>query len=78
VIGTDVDPSRIATALENGLDVGINPKDGNLVDRVVKLTDGYGADAVIITAASASSDILARRFRPAGRRRGSSSSGTSG
>lgn len=63
VIGTDVDPSRIATALENGLDVGINPKDGNLVERVVKLTDGHGADAVVITAASASSDILAEAFQ---------------
>jgi len=63
VIGTDVDPGRIATALENGLDVGINPKDGNLVERVVKLTDGYGADAVVITAASASSDILAEAFQ---------------
>ena len=59
VIGTDVDPGRIATALENGLDIGINPGDGNLVERVVKLTDGYGADAIVITAASASSDILA-------------------
>src|SRR5262245_10658690 len=26
VIGTDVDPARIAMALENGLDVGINPR----------------------------------------------------
>jgi predicted dehydrogenase/threonine dehydrogenase-like Zn-dependent dehydrogenase len=62
VIGTDVDPSRIATALENGLDIGINPGDGDLVERVVKLTNGYGADAVVITAASASSDILAEAF----------------
>jgi predicted dehydrogenase/threonine dehydrogenase-like Zn-dependent dehydrogenase len=63
VIGTDVDPSRIATALENGLDIGINPRDGDLVDRVIKLTDGVGADAVVITAASASSDILAESFQ---------------
>lgn len=63
VIGTDVDPRRIAVAIENGLDVGINPKDGNLVERVIKLTDGAGADAVIITAASASSDILAESFQ---------------
>jgi predicted dehydrogenase/threonine dehydrogenase-like Zn-dependent dehydrogenase len=62
VIGTDVDPSRIATALENGLDIGINPGEGDLIERVVKLTNGYGADAVIITAASASSDILAEAF----------------
>jgi len=63
VIGTDVDPRRIAVAVENGLDVGINPKDGNLVERVIKLTDGVGADAVIITAASASSEILAESFQ---------------
>lgn len=63
VIGTDIDPSRIATAIENGLDIGINPGDGNLVERVVKLTDGHGADAVVITAASASSDILAQAFQ---------------
>jgi predicted dehydrogenase/threonine dehydrogenase-like Zn-dependent dehydrogenase len=62
VIGTDVDPGRIASALENGLDIGINPGDGDLVERVVKLTNGHGADAVIITAASASSDILAEAF----------------
>lgn len=63
VIGTDVDPRRIAIAAENGLDVGINPKDGDLVERVIKLTDGVGADAVVITAASASSDILAESFQ---------------
>jgi predicted dehydrogenase/threonine dehydrogenase-like Zn-dependent dehydrogenase len=63
VIGTDVDPRRIAIAAENGLDVGINPKDGDLVQRVIKLTDGVGADAVVITAASASSDILAESFQ---------------
>jgi predicted dehydrogenase/threonine dehydrogenase-like Zn-dependent dehydrogenase len=62
VIGTDVDPGRIATALENGLDIGINPGEGDLVERVVKLTNGHGADAVIITAAATSSDILANAF----------------
>ncbi|MGL9620804.1 bi-domain-containing oxidoreductase [Bradyrhizobium sp. U531] len=63
VIGTDVDNKRIATALENGLDYGINPNDGNLVDNIVKLTDGFGADVAIITAAAASSDILAQAFQ---------------
>lgn len=63
VIGTDVDNRRIATALENGLDHGINPNDGNLVDSIIKLTDGFGADVAIITAASASSDILAQAFQ---------------
>lgn len=62
VIGTDVDPRRIGVAVENGMDVGINPRDGDLVERIIKLTDGMGADAVVITAASPSSDILAQSF----------------
>jgi threonine dehydrogenase-like Zn-dependent dehydrogenase len=63
VIGTDVDPRRIAVAVENGMDIGINPKDGDLVERIIKLTDGVGADAVVITAASPPSDILAQSFQ---------------
>lgn len=63
VIGTDVDPRRIDVAVENGMDIGINPKDGDLVERVIKLTDGVGADAVVITAASPSSDILTQSFQ---------------
>ena len=63
VVGADVDDKRIATAMENGLDHGINPNAGNLVNSIVKLTDGFGADAAIITAASASSEILAQAFQ---------------
>ncbi|MBI5321083.1 bi-domain-containing oxidoreductase [Bradyrhizobium sp.] len=63
VIGTDVDSARVGTAIENGLDIGINPQDGNLVEKVIKLTDGHGADAVVITAASSSSEILAQAFQ---------------
>jgi len=63
VIGTDVDPRRISVAIENGMDVGINPRDGDLVERIIKLTDGVGTDAVVITAASPSSDILAQSFQ---------------
>ncbi|MBN8974740.1 MAG: bi-domain-containing oxidoreductase, partial [Rhizobiales bacterium] len=63
VIGTDVDPRRISIAVDNGMDIGINPKDGDLVERIIKLTDGVGADAVVVTAASPSSDILAQSFQ---------------
>lgn len=63
VIGTDVSANRIATAVENGLDVGLDAGKENVVERIVKLTDGFGADAVIITAASASSELLAEAFR---------------
>ncbi|WP_127596506.1 bi-domain-containing oxidoreductase [Nitratireductor alexandrii] len=63
VIGTDIDENRIEIARANGMDVGLNPKDGDIVERIVKLTDGHGADAVIITAASPSSEILAQSFQ---------------
>jgi predicted dehydrogenase/threonine dehydrogenase-like Zn-dependent dehydrogenase len=63
VIGTDVSPSRIAIAQENGLDVGLNAGDQDVVERIIKLTDGFGADAVVVTAASTSSKILAEAFR---------------
>lgn len=58
VIGTDLDAGRIRLASTNGLNAGINPVTENLVERVLSLTDGIGADAVIITAASESSHIV--------------------
>ena len=63
VIGTDIDENRIEIARANGMDIGLNPKDGDIVERIVKLTDGHGADAVVITAASPSSEILAQSFQ---------------
>ncbi|WP_299809808.1 bi-domain-containing oxidoreductase [Tardiphaga sp.] len=63
VIATDVDSDRIACAQQNGLDVGIKAGGDDLAAQILKLTDGYGADAVIITAASASSDILKEAFQ---------------
>lgn len=69
VIGTDIDSRRIDIARQNGMDVGINATDQNMVEAIVKLTDGVGADAVIITAASPSSEILAQAFN-ASRRKG--------
>ena len=62
VIGTDVDDNRIAVALANGMDFGLQAGD-NIVEKITKLTDGMGADAVIITAASASSEIIAQAFQ---------------
>jgi len=61
VIGTDIDDKRIATALENGMHVGINAAE-DIVARVIKLTDGIGADLVIITAAASTSEIISRAF----------------
>ncbi|MDC1311119.1 bi-domain-containing oxidoreductase [Burkholderiales bacterium] len=58
VIGVDLDPNRIRLAVENGMGVGIDPSQENYIERVHKLTDGFGADAVIITAASESNQII--------------------
>ncbi len=66
VIGTDVDAGRvgIATSLEHGA----HPDD-DLAERVRNLTDGFGADAVIITAAT-TSDALIREAAQLCRKKG--------
>ena len=69
VIGSDIDDGRIEVARQNGLDVGISAKEGDFVQHVLKLTDGFGADAIVITAASQSSELLAQAFQ-ACRRKG--------
>jgi predicted dehydrogenase/threonine dehydrogenase-like Zn-dependent dehydrogenase len=58
VIGVDLSSERVAAAIGNGLDVGIDPASGDYVDRVRKHTDGLGADAVIITAATESHQVI--------------------
>lgn len=69
VIGVDLDPRRIALAIENGMDVGIDPSAENYVERVGKLTDGFGADAVIVTAATSSNEVISEAMH-ACRRKG--------
>jgi predicted dehydrogenase/threonine dehydrogenase-like Zn-dependent dehydrogenase len=68
VLGSDVDPSRIATALAAGMDVGINPAQENFVERVQFLTDGFGADIVLVTAATASNEVIKQAFNAARRK----------
>jgi predicted dehydrogenase/threonine dehydrogenase-like Zn-dependent dehydrogenase len=63
VIGTDLDESRIALAEKLGADVGLRSEGGNNVERVSRLTDGYGADGVIITAAASTSEIVSTAFK---------------
>lgn len=63
VIGTDLDESRIALAEKLGADVGLRPDDGDAIARVTRLTDGYGADGVIITAAAPMSEIVSTAFQ---------------
>lgn len=55
VLGFDPDPSRARLAEEMGADRAIS---GGLAEAVIGFTDGYGADAVIVTASTKSSDPL--------------------
>jgi predicted dehydrogenase/threonine dehydrogenase-like Zn-dependent dehydrogenase len=68
VIGIDPDAQRRAIAAGEGV-IALDSEGGSHVERVVQLTDGNGADAVIITAASSSSEIVSQAFR-ACRRKG--------
>ncbi len=60
-IGVDLDQARIALALQQGMDIGLQP-DGD-IEQVARLTDGLGADAVIITAATTSDTVVSTAFK---------------
>lgn len=63
VIGMDLDSARVAFGLAHGLDAGFGPEEEVPDAQVARLTDGAGADGVIITAASPSDAIVATAFR---------------
>lgn len=63
VIGTDVDPARIELAKSLGMDIGITATEGEDIVKVHQFTDGYGADGVIVTAASASDSVMSAAFQ---------------
>jgi len=56
IFGIDINPQRVSWAEETGICPAGARDSGNLLDRVLDFTDGYGADAVIITAAAESND----------------------
>ena len=63
VIGIDLDRSRVELGIENGLNFGISPADENWVERVHKLSDGFGADAAIVTAATSSNEVISQAMQ---------------
>ena len=63
VIGVDLDRKRIALARELGMDCGIHPDDGDDIAQIARLTDGVGADSVIITAATPSDAVVSTAFK---------------
>ena len=63
VIATDLDAARVALAVSTGADLGIDPGEELPEQQVARLTDGIGADGVIITAATPSDAVVATAFR---------------
>lgn len=60
---TDVNPVRLNLAKEVGADKVINSLEEDPVTAVRNWTNGYGADAVLFTAATASSEPLSQAFQ---------------
>jgi predicted dehydrogenase/threonine dehydrogenase-like Zn-dependent dehydrogenase len=58
VIGVDLSSHRIALATENGMDHGIDPGCEDHVAVILQLTDGVGADAVLVTAATPEHGVI--------------------
>ena len=63
VIVSDLDASRIQMALTHGADYAIQPDGSTDAEQVAHLTDGIGADGVIITAAAKSDAIVSTAFK---------------
>ncbi|HSN25129.1 MAG TPA: zinc-binding alcohol dehydrogenase, partial [Kofleriaceae bacterium] len=55
VVGVDVDPWKVELARQHGADLAL-ARDADVVAQTFALTDGRGADAVIITAAAPNND----------------------
>jgi predicted dehydrogenase/threonine dehydrogenase-like Zn-dependent dehydrogenase len=58
VIGIDVEQRRIDLAVSLGMNRGLNPTQHNIVDEVLRFSNGYGVDSVIITASANSSEVI--------------------
>jgi predicted dehydrogenase/threonine dehydrogenase-like Zn-dependent dehydrogenase len=63
VLGVDVNAARLDIARGLGFDTLLEPAAGDWVAQVVRLTAGAGADAVIVTASSASPQVIAEALR---------------
>lgn len=63
VIAIDLDDRRLAIAQTNGAKYILNPNKENIVNETIKITESYGVDSVIITAATSSNEPLAQAFQ---------------
>ena len=58
VVGVDIDPAMVDTAGRHCLDLALTRDDPGIEGKIMQFTGGIGCDAVIITAASSSSDPI--------------------
>jgi len=63
LIAIDLNDRRLAIAQTDGAKDILNPTKEDIVDEVIKITEGYGVDSVIITAATSSNEPLAQAFQ---------------
>lgn len=63
VIGMDLQQHRIELAHHLGMEMGIQPEGDIPVAQAARLTDGIGADGVIITAATPSDAVVSTAFQ---------------
>ena len=58
VAGIDIDPEMVALSARSGADIAFERESGEEEQAVIDFSDGYGVDAVIITAGSSSLDPI--------------------
>ena len=63
VIGLDIDPQRVELAKKLGMEFGFANQGEDNISAVHRLTQGIGADGVIITAATSSNALVAEAFK---------------
>lgn len=61
-IGIDMDEKRVEKALSMGMEYGYVPSEAD-EESVFRMTDGYGADGVVITAATNSDEVVSNAFK---------------
>ena len=60
---TDFDDRRLDIAKKYGAELVLNPSKEDVVNTITNWSDGYGADAVLFTAATGSSEPLSQSFQ---------------
>ena len=58
VVGIDINPAMVDIAGKHCLDLALCREDAGIEDKILRITDGLGCDAVVITAASSSLDPI--------------------